>query len=173
LYKARLVLLSIALTATAVLTGCSSIGHAVIDQVAQLGGTSEEEGVFRDAGNTEFEELAVGMCIADDVNLTIRFLSFSSVGCGEPHTAEVYAVFDVAEPGTAFPGDETVDTAAWAGCETRFEPYVGRDYASSELDVAYWVPDGASFERDDRSVICMAHSYDAESLTASVEGSRL
>jgi hypothetical protein len=170
LYKARLVSLSLAVVVTTMLTGCASLGHAVIDQVARFGGTSDEHGVFRDAGNTEFSELAVGMCVADDVNLDIRLLSFHTVDCAEPHTAEVYAVFDLAKPGAVFPGDTAVDDAAWAECEPRFDEYVARDYESSDFDIAYWVPDRGNFEYDP-SVICMAYTYHPGTLTESVEGS--
>jgi hypothetical protein len=171
LSKARIVTLALAVAAALVLSGCSSFSRAVINQVAELSGTTDEQGVFSDAGNTDFYELTAGMCVVDDVNLDTRLLSFTTDDCTEPHTAEVYAVFDVADPGAVYPGDDAVDDAAWEGCESRFAGYVATDYESSVLDIVYWVPDDASFALDDRSVICMAYTYYPGSLTESVEGS--
>jgi len=171
LSKARIVIIALAVAASLALTGCSSFSRAVINQVAELSGTSDEQGVFSDAGNTDFYELTEGMCVLDDLNLDTRLLSFTTDDCAEPHTAEVYAVFDIADLGAVYPGDDAVDDAAWTGCETRFAGYIASDYESSALDIMYWVPDDGSFAVDDHSVICMAYTYFPGTLTASVKGS--
>ena len=101
----------------------------------------------------------------DEVN------SVPGVPCSQPHDNEVYALFDVTQP--SFPGEDMA-RIAHEGCLARFEGFVGKDYDSSQLDIATLYPSPESWaQQNDREVVCVVYDMDAAKLTGSVKGLRL
>lgn len=91
------------------------------------------------------------------------------VPCDQPHTDEVYFVFDAAEE-PEFPGDDALETEAITRCEAEFETFVGTTYAESELDYYYYTPTKRSWTMShDRAIQCVLFSY--EDVTGSLAGS--
>ena len=85
---------------------------------------------------------------------------------------EVYAVFDVGVD--AYPEGDGMSELAFDSCLKRFEPFVGKDYQSSALDIFPMYPTMESWkQRDDREVICAVYDMTLAKLEGSVAGTGL
>jgi hypothetical protein len=97
------------------------------------------------------------------------------VDCSVPHRHEVAEVIrydgPVAREGR-FPGSSVIQEWAEEQCAARFEPFVGTPWTRSELDLARWWPNAASWDRADRSVICVVFDPSEEVSTGTFRGSR-
>lgn len=132
----------------------------------------DDTGAIVSAGSVDAFHMRVGDCFDDgSVFASEQVDSVPGVPCSTPHDNEVYAVFDIAA--ATFPGDAMADVAH-DGCLERFEPFVGRDYESSSLDIATLYPTSESWHgQNDREVVCAVYDVDAKKLTGSVKGLRL
>ncbi|WP_205820281.1 MULTISPECIES: DUF2510 domain-containing protein [unclassified Microbacterium] len=115
-----------------------------------------------------FAELEIGDCLPFvDYGDTGQIYELPVVPCDQPHTDEVYFIFDVDDE--EFPGDDALGEAAWDGCAAQFDAYVGIAYEDSVLDFYTYQPTETSWARaDDRAVQCILFSY--EDVTGSLEG---
>ena len=112
--------------------------------------------------------LEVGDCF-DEPDITAAVSDVPIVPCDQPHDNEVYAIYDLADGD--YPGQDAVETSALDGCLERFEPFVGRDYATSALDYFHLTPTVESWSAGDREVICSVYRVDLEKMTGSMQGS--
>lgn len=112
-------------------------------------------------------ELAVGDCFDDTTDEQISDVPV--VDCAEPHDNEVFHVFDVADGD--FPGEAALLEEAEATCIPAFEAYVGRDYATSRLDVFPITPTSSSWAGGDREIVCALYDVDLAQLEGSMRGS--
>jgi hypothetical protein len=118
-------------------------------------------------GDDEVPTAEVGDCVQESELTGGSIDEISTVDCDDPHYAELIAKFDL--DGDDFPGAAAVGTDAQEGCATRFEDYVGIDYASSIYFLAPVTPTEETWERaDDREVLCFAYNPDGD-ITGSVE----
>ena len=63
------------------------------------------------------------------------------VRCTTPHDLEVYAAIQVAgDPGSAYPGDDALNSFATSNCASEFSSFVGRDEQASDLTYYYTYP---------------------------------
>lgn len=110
----------------------------------------------------------VGQCTNQDLTRLVG--EIDSVDCAEPHTAEVYAIFDIDDDD--FPGADAISDLAVDGCNgDRFEDYVGLPYEVSEIYSATLAPTEQTWnDADDRTVICLAGAQDGSPSEGSVEG---
>jgi hypothetical protein len=92
--------------------------------------------------------------------------SYSLISCDSPHVAEVFATF--ALPGSKWPGDAAIQTAASSGCSTRLTGYVNPQLAIS-LASTYVFPDSVAWQAGTRTVICEVRATSGD-LTGSVRG---
>ena len=131
----------------------------------------DDSGAIVAEGALDAFQMRVGDCFDDGTVFAEENNEVDSVPgvpCSKPHDNEVYAVFDLTV--ASFPGDAMADMANEA-CMQRFEPFVGRDYESSSLDIATLYPSHDSWHREnDREVICAVYDIDAKKLTGSVKG---
>ena len=131
----------------------------------------DDSGAIVDAGSVDAFQMRVGDCFDDGSTFADQEVdSVPGVPCSNPHDNEVYAVYDVAT--ASFPGEEMAGMAH-AGCEERFQEFVGKDYDSSSLDIATLYPSPESWQQNDREVVCAVYDVDAKKLTGSVKGLRL
>lgn len=113
--------------------------------------------------------LEVGDCFMDPGIELIT--EVETIECSESHDLELYARVDITGFGGAYPGAEPL--AQWLGdqCVSRFEAYVGSDFATS----AYWVftitPNGESWESGDHLGLCTVYVGDAQGNITSSTGS--
>ena len=110
--------------------------------------------------------IAVGVAAYNLVTQADRDDSGAIVDAGN---IEAFAVFDVDV--ASFPGDDEIADLAFDACLERFEPFVGRDYESSSLDVYALYPTQDSWNHhNDREVVCAVFDMEANKLTGSVAG---
>ena len=119
-------------------------------------------------GSGNVFSLEIGQCF-DDPSESDEVADVPIIECSEPHVNEVFYLFDLAD-GT-YPGLSSVQTSADDGCLAQFESYVGRDYQTSEL--GYWAlyPTSASWDQDDREIVCVLVDYNGATLTGSMRNS--
>jgi Septum formation len=91
------------------------------------------------------------------------------VPCGQPHDAEIYARFGLAEH--SWPGRAAIGMQARQGCAARLGGYLNPQLASTVLAESYVFPDRGAWNAGERTVICEIHSA-AGKLTGSVRGLR-
>jgi hypothetical protein len=112
----------------------------------------DASGVVTQRGDVSAMAMNVGDCLPKGVDLNEEALTVALVPCGEPHSAEVYAEFVLADGG--YPGDAQVTRLAEGGCMKRFRQFNGLSYAKSVLDVTFLQPISASWGLN-REVTCM------------------
>ncbi len=121
-------------------------------------------------------DLSVSDClipVGDDLMLE----SLELVECDEPHEAEVFAIFEIADgelpdgpdvPG--YPGGAELTWYAQDQCKARFEAYVGQSYWDSNLEVKVITPSFSTWDLGDRQITCLAIADGGGSLTGPVRG---
>jgi hypothetical protein len=118
---------------------------------------------------TSVFDLAPGDCFNVGDEGTVE--QVEKVPCAQLHDNELYAALDhpagTQEP---FPGDAGMKTYADTECGDRFEQFVGRSYAESELYIFYLVPSENTWGAGDREVLCTVYLQDGQ-LEGSMEGS--
>jgi hypothetical protein len=112
--------------------------------------------------------LKVGDCFNGGSGETV--LDVQVVACTEAHDFEVFATPTYTAGGDDFPGNDVMTGFADRECVTAFQPYVGRDYAASELSVRYLTPTSESWGTGDRVVDCVLY-LEGQKLTSSMRGS--
>ena len=132
----------------------------------------DDTGAIVAEGSVDAFNMRVGDCFDDGSTFDDSEVnSVAGIPCAQPHDNEVYALFDVTQ--TSFPG-EAIAEIAHEGCLARFEGFVGKDYDSSQLDIATLYPSRESWQQqNDREVVCVVYDMDANKLTGSVKGLRL
>ncbi len=149
--------------------GLGAVGLGVSGLAGEDGTGRDDAGAIVEEGELGAFRIRLGDCL-DGLGLT-EIESVTGVPCSEPHEAEVYWAFNI-NAGPDYPGEAAVFDAADEACFNRFEPFVGRDYASSKLELTYLYPTKESWEQiNDREVLCMIVSLDGSRITGSAEGS--
>jgi len=134
----------------------------------------DSTGAIVDEGRIDAFQMRVGDCFNDTSAMSsdeeVEIVNVPGVPCAEPHDNEVYAVFNLGI--TTFPEGDGMADLAFDSCRKRFEPFVGKDYASSSLDILPIYPTLDSWkQRNDREVICGVFDMNLAKLQGSVQGS--
>ena len=130
----------------------------------------DSSGAIVGAGTIDVFDLKVGDCFDDGDAYSDEVSTLAAVPCSEPHDNEAYAAFNVSL--SSYPGDEEMWEMASEECYNRFEPFVGRDYESSQYDFFTLHPTSQSWAQSDREVVCAIYDMDLNKLTGSVRGSK-
>jgi hypothetical protein len=121
-------------------------------------------------------DLESGQCFdyrdaTDDEGVTVEALF--RVDCALPHDNEVYAIVTHAAARTEpYPGDDALVDFADDQCFAQFEPFVGKQYELSNLEIGHIRPSGESWAERDRTIYCFVFDRDAEKLTGTARGSK-
>jgi len=145
------------------------VGFAIYG--ASTNADRDSSGAIVGEGNIGAFNMRVGDCFDEFGSAGDEVSSVPGVPCTQPHDYETYAVFDVNEE--SYPGDEGMSELAFESCMGRFEPYVGKDYESSSLDITSMFPSRESWRDDDREVVCAVYDMNAQKLTGSAKGTAL
>jgi len=163
------------LVLVACLLGATLCGLAL---VALGGGDDGDEAVMTTETLPEGDpvaanEIEVGDCFNDLADEgAVDYSDFPVVACREPHDNEVFHLFDVPEAAdAAYPGDTRVADVARDGCLGAFEPYVGRPYRRSVLEILAVPPSVGSWSSGDREVLCALYDGSRQPLTGRARGS--
>ena len=130
----------------------------------------DSSGAIDRSGRVDTSDIQLGDCFNDEGPASTEgeaeISDFYAVRCAEPHDNEVFALFDLDLE--RYPEGDTMFDIVSDGCLQRFEPFVGRDFETSSLDLAAIYPTQQSWNRvGDRQVICAL--FDADS--AKIQGS--
>lgn len=113
-------------------------------------------------------DLEVGQCFNDPDSFD-EVANVDIVDCEEPHDNEVYHLFDLADG--SYPGLDAVESDAVDGCLAAFEPFVGRDYQTSELDIRYLYPTPDTWDDGDREIVCALFDLSGAQMTGTERNS--
>ncbi len=117
-------------------------------------------------------ETGVGTCLLFDDSVGAEVTELPTVGCGEPHTHEIYAVFDSTE--SVYPGFEALEDDALTRCLDAFDDYIGISPFDSSLVYSWLVPTLNSWnQEDDRESICVVSAGNAAPLDRPLRDSGL
>ena len=119
-------------------------------------------------------ELNVGDCILDETTGE-EIGDVDLVPCDQPHTAEVFAAYDM-DPG-AYPGEEAVTAAGEEFCANELTGYIGENFESptapdlSDISIAYMTPTPESWNfGGDREILCYLTTSSGATTTGSLRG---
>lgn len=129
----------------------------------------DSSGAIVDAGNIGAFQLRSGDCF-NDAGFSFEgeeeISSLAGVPCSDPHDNEVYAIFDVSL--SSYPDSEdAMFEHALEQCLDRFAGFVGVAYEVSELDILTLYPTPASWQQNDREVVCAVYNMDNAQLVGS------
>ncbi len=119
---------------------------------------------------TSVFELETGDCFSADADVVE---SVTVVDCEDPHTYEVFGVFDhEADDDEPYPGDDAILEYADTRCQPLFEDYVAADYQTSIYWITSVTPSTETWdEGDDREIVCaLKLGEEGEETTGSAEG---
>lgn len=111
-------------------------------------------------------KLTVGQCLPKAASGLIE--KVDTVECAQPHTAEVFASLKV-DDAKSYPGDEEMKRQA-GGCAAKFEPFIGKPYNESDLEITYFHPTKQSWGQGDRQILCVV-SVPTGTVKGSLKGS--
>lgn len=165
------------------LTGCAQITAGVTDALnsardAQTSepspgdsGSSGSSGSSGDSGSSSATDVDVfSLRVGDCMNVEPFSGSTNTVPvvpCNEPHSDEIYAVFDITDG--VYPGEDAVIDIADRGCYDSFAGFVGVAYEDSVLDFWNLYPTEGSWADGDREVLCVVWDP-ASDTTGSLRG---
>ena len=120
-------------------------------------------------GGGSSNRLTVGDCI--DIPTSDAVTSIPRASCSEPHTGEVFHVFDAQGMAGAYPSDPDWKTLIYPICDPAFEAYTGTPVETrTDIDYIYLVPTSDRWTNGDRRVTCVINSLDGTPLTRSHRG---
>lgn len=142
--------------------GLGVVGYGVMTKADRDG-----SGAIIDGGSVDAFQVRAGDCFDDSGSLDEQITSLPGVPCAEPHDNEAYAIVSLSLP--EYPDEEVMSSLAFDECMARFEPFVGRDYESSTLDIFSMYPTVESWAADDREVVCAVYDMEGQKLEGSVK----
>ncbi len=131
----------------------------------------DDSGEIVGAGTLHIADVRVGDCFdLNDGSDLEEVGDIRAIPCDEPHAFEAYFTSEL--PDGEFPTRSALDAATESACLPAFEPFVGRDYETSELYVTTFEPTPESWGQGDHTILCVLSTFDAATpLTGSVRGS--
>jgi hypothetical protein len=137
----------------------------------------DETGQIVAAGPLTSTNLELGDCFQDwEEDATPeadRISRLEAVPCDEPHDNQVFhigAYTTAASPD--WPGEDHLTSYAASVCLGAFEPFVGREHATSRLGYGYIRPTQESWEAEnERRIVCFLFDSGGAPLTGSMRGS--
>ena len=146
----------------------AALGFVVYGAVTDV--DRDISGAIVGGGTVDAFQIQVGDCFNDSVvsDGEYEVSDVPGVPCSEPHDNETYAVFDLTVD--SFPEGDAMGELAYEACYERFQPFVGRDYETSTLDINMMYPSTESWQQSDREVICSVYDVEANKLIGSAKG---
>ena len=144
----------------------AALGFAIYGAATSV--DRDDSGSIVGGGAVDAFSVRVGDCFNDTDTFSDEVSSVPGVPCTDPHDNETFAVFDVAFD--SYPDEEVMAQHAYDSCQQQFEPFVGKDYESSTLEISTMYPTQQSWEQSDREVVCAIYDMNANKLVGSAKG---
>ena len=144
----------------------AALGFAIYGAATSV--DRDDSGSIVGGGAVDAFNVRVGDCFNDADSFSDEVTSVPGVPCADPHDNETFAVFDVAFD--SYPDEEVMAQHAYDSCQQQFEPFVGKDYESSTLEISTMYPTQQSWEQSDREVVCAIYDMNANKLVGSAKG---
>ena len=157
-------------TAAGCTGGGGSTAATTTTEAAAPDTTSTTEAPLSAGRQLSFYVPAVGDCF--DVRTADKQPNiYLKLDCALPHQNEVFATVDY--PGRDYPTNpDALETLAKQKCPAAWTDYVGQPYETSSLEIAYFLPEQASWGNGVRHVIgCLVVDPSGDRITGSVRGS--
>lgn len=123
-------------------------------------------------GDLSTFRLSEGQCAVGELEGGKPLTDDQSVPCSASHNLEVYGeMLSPAVEGASY----DIEALSWfadAGCDSAFEPYVKRDYMSSDLDYLPVIPSKMAWAEGERRLFCVLFPLDGHPFKGSARGSR-
>lgn len=120
------------------------------------------------------DEVAVGDCVTPRGG-DLLVGSVELIDCDDPHQAQVYAQFDLADdelpddPATpGYPGGAALTWYAQDECQDRFADAMGTSYWESPYDLKVITPSFSTWDLGDRAITCLVVGAEDAALVGSV-----
>jgi uncharacterized membrane protein YgcG len=129
-----------------------------------------------DEGNTDVQDIKVGQCfntvgssLSDYGGNGRRSTTVDVVSCHDEHDAEAYAVFTLDQDlGNDYPGVDRISDISNDKCASYADGYLGDQTLGEGMDIYFYMPPEAGWNRGDRAVTCFFGSSDGK-VTGSVK----
>lgn len=130
--------------------------------------TRDDSGEIIESGGLGVLAIQPGDCLQVPVEELVQ--SLEAVPCDIPHDAQAFA--NVTLRDGPFRGELAVQQESYEACETRFEAFVGTEYAESELWINALYPVEEGWDQGDHMATCLLVSgEEGRKLTGDLEGS--
>jgi Domain of unknown function (DUF4190)/Septum formation len=136
---------------------------AVIAVGLTVGPQRSSSGQVTQPGVTSVYSLRTGDCLQNP-GARLGIITVRVVPCGQPHNAQVFAVFPV--PGSGYPGTAALPRRAATGCHARIAGSINRSLVTNSMTLQYLFPESHSWADGHRSVTCLV--VDSANMTTSV-----
>ena len=138
-----------------VLSGVWVVLIVVIIAVAGVNSASRSSstGNITHAGNLSVFSLSVGDCFNSPAG-TQDVTSVTAKPCNQPHSAQIYAKFNLTGSNFSYPGTAKVNRLAASGCTARTGS-IDRSKTTNAMTVRFLFPDQNAWLAGQRTVACM------------------
>jgi hypothetical protein len=130
------------------------VGVMVLVALAiSAGADRDDSGEITSGGQVAADAVREGDCL-NDLREGTNISTVNAVPCGEPHDAQVYALFDLADG--AWPGEDEVFAQADDGCLELLARDFPETYDDFDVEVFYLYPSEGTWRTGDREIVCVA-----------------
>lgn len=134
---------------------------------AALGVSLSACSLYPFGNSTSAFNMRVGQCVQLPDDSQVSRLETSE--CTEAHDGEVFHIAKLTD--ATLPSEDEMKEKAKDNCTGAFEPYVGKSYEESDLEVTWLYPTTQTWATGDREIICIATSMNEDRLMDSVKDS--
>jgi hypothetical protein len=127
-----------------------------------------DSGEISKSGDLTAAELRVGDCYDLKDPTAEELEQVTARPCAEEHEFEM--IFVGSAPEGPYPDEDAFVTYVGDQCVPAFNAFVGTDYYSSTLDIAWLEPTSASWGAGDRSVQCAVYDPEQPRIVGSLKG---
>jgi hypothetical protein len=124
--------------------------------------TRDEAGAVASPATVDAFAIELGDCMDQPVSDSGELEEVDEikvVPCTEPHDGEVFEVLELTDGD--FPGDEALTATVDEKCSAAFDTFIGMPFEESALGFFTLQPTEASWEEDDREVVCIVGDPEA------------
>ncbi len=143
------------------------LGVGAVASFVTSAGRSDTGQIVND-GDMMATDLRVGDCFDLKDPTAEEISDVTAKPCTDAHEYELFWTGSMAEG--AFPTDAAFQQFFETNCIGAFQPYIGKGYLDSELDIYWLTPLEETWDAGDRSIQCAAYDPGNDQLVGSLKG---